>query len=87
MVSATLDMERVGSEAEKELAAFLSAVEQVFGSSEIHRAANFWLAALEQTGPFHDRPEEIFRDVTIQATTRLTDIAEPRVLIGDDKLN
>jgi hypothetical protein len=48
MISAASERERIGSAAEKELASFLSAVEQVFGGSEIRRAADFWLGALEQ---------------------------------------
>jgi hypothetical protein len=82
MVSATLDMKRIASAAEKELAAFLSAVEQVFGSSEILRAADLWLASLALVGPVHLCPEQTFRDVTIQATTQLTRVAESRPAIG-----
>jgi hypothetical protein len=82
MVKTTLEMERIGSAAERELAAFLHAVEQVFGAGEIRRASDFWLAALERIGPVHDRPEEVFRDVTIQATTQLTYMQKVRSVNG-----
>jgi hypothetical protein len=54
MIEAALGMEWIGSAAKRELAAFLSAVEHVFGHSEIRRAAGLWLAALEQIGPVHN---------------------------------
>jgi hypothetical protein len=73
MVNASLGEEQINSAAKRELGAFLCAVTHVFGAEEIPRAADLWLAALEQTGPANGRTE-MFRDVTILATTELTRI-------------
>ena len=87
MASATFDRKRIGSTAKKELAAFLSAVEQMVGSRVIRRAADFRLATLKQIGPVNDRPEGMFRNVTIRATTQLARIAKPRCVVGYHKLD
>jgi hypothetical protein len=58
-------------EAEKELGAFLSAVESMFGFQETKRAAEWWLEALESDfAPFsYGIPK--FRNITIQAARRM----------------
>ena len=58
-------------EAERELGAFLSAVESMFGFQEIKCAAECWLDALESdSGPFPDGIPA-FRNITIQAASRV----------------
>jgi hypothetical protein len=52
MAHATIDAEQISSAAKKEPAVFPSAVQQVFGAGEIHRAADLWISVLEQTGRF-----------------------------------
>jgi hypothetical protein len=58
-------------EAERELGAFLSAVESMFGSQEVKRAAENWLEVLESDVACVDDATPNFRNITIQAASRL----------------
>jgi len=57
-------------EAGKELGAFISAVQQLFGREQARNAANYWLEALERVD-FRRGGYPYFRQVTIEAARHL----------------
>jgi hypothetical protein len=57
--------------AQRELAAFLRVVAEVFGASKTQHATDLWLNALEKTDQIGTNSEKFFRLITIQATHQL----------------
>lgn len=57
--------------AEKELGAFLVAVEKMFGREEVDRAASFWIQHFEAAHCLDSDLQKAFRKVTIQTAAQL----------------
>ncbi len=62
--------------AEKELAAFLAAVQQVFINDEVQRAADLWILGLETTDWTDANAEQAFRQLTIRTSAQLAEGSE-----------
>jgi hypothetical protein len=69
--SPAVDLNQIANAAQKELAAFLSAVSQVFGPSNVQHAANLWLSGWEATEWNPENAERTFRHITIHTAAQL----------------
>jgi signal transduction histidine kinase len=57
--------------AEREMAAFVSSVDQLFDHDMTQQAADYWIEVLETLNPFLDKTRPNWRQVTIAAAARL----------------
>ena len=57
--------------AEREMCAFLRAVNTIFGHSVLEKAADLWIGAFEALDDEQVTPKEDFRGITIRAAARL----------------
>ena len=64
-------MARLLASAEKELFAFVAAVNELFDAEQARRAADDWMEELERTGWPSEAPAIDWRWVTIAAAARL----------------
>jgi hypothetical protein len=60
------------STAEMEMAAFVSAVNELFGSELAQRAAEYWLEMLDEADWSFNEQDHNWRAITIAAASRLT---------------
>ncbi|HEX4229470.1 MAG TPA: hypothetical protein VHZ07_12435 [Bryobacteraceae bacterium] len=73
---------QVAKAAERELGAFLFAVEQMFGIEEVQRAADLWIKGIERADTITTDTEKSLRQITIQAAYQLArDAAAFRSLV------
>jgi hypothetical protein len=79
MIGAEFCLEQMTYCAERELAAFLHAVSENFGSHKVEEAANLWVQMLEAAGPIGENHHRIFRQITIRAVAGLVSDSDPRL--------
>jgi hypothetical protein len=65
--------------AERELASFLYAISQTFGSHKVEEAGALWIQMLDAADQIDDSPHRVFRRITIRVIAELTARANPRV--------
>jgi len=66
-------MVRLLASAERELSAFVIAVDELFGAEQARQAAENWMEELERTDWLSQAPAIDWRKVTIAAAARLVD--------------
>jgi hypothetical protein len=69
----TLDATQIAGAAMKELGAFLFAINEVFGSDTVQKAADLWVRRLETTDWMGTNKAKAFRRITIQTSAQLAD--------------
>lgn len=70
MATSNFAIEAVTS-AQKELAAFLRTVTEVFGTGQTQHATDLWLEAVEKAEQINMNAEKFFRRITIQTVHQL----------------